>query len=366
MNKKTKITLILVTGILCWAMFLCLIFVTPELFKNIVKSTEKVVFVENTTLESTPGIEILDANNEYFSVTENEENVFNVNIKYKPTVESKHSKCIVERLDYPILYVMAQYNEKQHPIIIDTGYDKYIKVNDVFITQNKLKIYPFDTDEVTSGGFSHIDEIQIGDMTFTNMPTSYNRGHYEKQVRGKTKEIESQFIMGLELLRELKYLSIDNINSKVEFSILDSFVPDSNETWHNYPMSIENDQKEQQRTMVEIPIEGKNTKIVFDTGAGATILFTEENWKEFSANLNIKGKKKANAKMTYGWQELEEVTVEEFNIGHKTIKNTFIQIFKNQSPMSPDFSLMGMGLFKDTAIVLDFEYNLFRVMEISQ
>ena len=62
--------------------------------------------------------------------------------------------------------------------------------------------------------------------------------------------------------------------------------------------------------------------------------------------------------MPYGWEDIKKITVEKIIIGEEIFSDAPIHIFSNDSKLGPDFFLLGMGCFKNTVIVLDFENNL--------
>jgi hypothetical protein len=360
MCKKTYITLILVISTLCWVMIQCVIFFTPTLVDKAIKSTEHIVFVQNTNLESMPGVQILDANNSTFIVLRNEPN--RIDVKWKDTnIFLKEPKCRVKKLDSPIVQVMAEINNKQYPVIIDSGFNMYLMVNDVTVIENELKIFPVETKDPAFAGLCNVEKIKIGDMTITNPQCLYMLGHYEKHILGQTKWKQSKIIFGLEMMRQFKYVLIDNISSQVEFS-MESFGSEPNETWQHYQMSLEKENNNT-RAMIEIPIAGEQTKIMLDTGADGCFSMSQNKWEEFSKKLKVIGETNGQAQMLHGWEDVKEITVEELVLGEKYITGAHIQIFSNNSKLGPDFFMLGMDCFKDTVIVLDFEHNLFWVRQ---
>ncbi len=361
MIKKKHLILILAFSIAPIITILCLFLTGSSPLELAIKSTEHTVFVKNTMLESTPGIEILDANNSSFVILRNEPNRLDVGWK-ETNIFLQESKCRVKKLDSPILQVMAEFNNKQYPVVIDSGFGMYLMVNDIVVIENELKIFPVITNQPVFAGLCSVENIKIGDMTISNPQCFYMHGHYEKHVLGKTKWKQSKIIFGLEMMRQFRCIQIDNVISEIEFS-MDSFESEPNETWQEYQMSLEKDEHNNLRALIEIPIEGEVTKIMLDTGAGGYFLLSQNKWAEFSKKLNIIEQTSGQAQMVHGWEDIQDITVEEIILVENNIKNAHLHIFNNESIYGPDFFMLGMECFKDTVIVLDFEHNLFWVKQ---
>ena len=346
MRKRTNFIISLwIISALCWSLVLVL------------KYSDRTVFVHTVNLESMPGVRVLDANNPTFQILRTEPN--HVEIKWKESsINLKESKCRVKKLDYLSVHLMAEFNNKQYRMNLDSGYYGGMLVNDVFVIENNLKIYPLETGDLFVAGLCHVDKIEIGDMTITTPLCFYKLNHYEKRVLGLTVWKQRHIIFGLQLMREFRYILIDNIAAEVEFSKQESFEADPVETWQHYQMSIENDRKDLTRLMIKIPIAGEKTKIMFDTGHNSTLVMAENKWEKLSTKLHVVEETNDRAQMPYGWNDIRRIIVRELCIGKKNISEALIDIFRDDSKYGPGFFLLGMGCFKDTVIVLDFEHNL--------
>ena len=363
MKKKTYI------HIFCWIIIaVCLVIniVLIHIKQTIssgVSNPESIqtVFVDTPDIESMPGIEILDANNIYFQLVNNDPN--QVVFKRASTISIKQSGCRIKMLSDPVKQIMVKVNNKEYPAVIDTGFSNYFMINDIVIMDNGLKILPLEVNEPHLAGYSWIDEVQIGNMNITDIFAYYLHGHYEKQLNGKTIQKEGQVVLGLKFLRQYKYVLLDNIASEAEFSPV-SFQADPNEQWKQYKMFFENN-KNNTRAMIEIPIAGENTNIMLDTGAGLCLSMFQSKWEKFSEKINVIKEVHGSAQMLHGLNDFNDVIVEELTVGEKRITNASIGIFSNSSFLGPDYFLLGMDCFKDTVIVLDFEHNLLWVKQSS-
>ena len=356
MLKKILLFIFLIFVNPNWASFWYLILLDNDFVSRFADSYGRTVFVENANLESMPGIEILDANNIYFQVVETEPNRFDIDYKKDSNLYTKKSRCRVKMFRGQSNYINVKLNNKEYPALIDTGFPEYFMINDVIIIENKLKILPFKLKPHVDG-FSWMDEVQIGSMRITDIFSYYQLGHYEKQLFGKTMLKQGYFFLGLKFLRRFKYILFDNINSEVEFSPV-SFRAEPNEQWKQYKMSFEKYYDNLTRTMVEIPIAGDSAKIMLDTGAGISLLMSQSKWEKFSEKVDVIKEANARIQAVHGLDDVNEIIVEELIVGEKRIPDAPIHIFSDDSLLGPDYFILGIGCFKDTVIVLDFEHNL--------
>jgi len=362
MRKKTIAIISLGSfAVLCWTSIIFFsVFITGyRVFKWAAKSTERVVFVEKADLESEPGISVLDANNPFFKVTRVEPN--RVDVKWAKTdINLERPKCRVKQLGSTRIRVMGLLNDdKEYPVVIDSGCSAHLVVNDVVVVENGLDILPLKEVGLKMGGFCYVAQIEIGDIAITSPPCCYSLTHYEKQVLGRTTWKERDMLLGLGLMQKFEYVLIDNINSEVEFCEEGSFSADSNESWSQYPISIEADILNVSRLMVEIPIADEERKIILDTGADGSLLITEKIWETFSSGLKIVDESPDRVRMRDGWKEIKKIVVEKLTVGEESIANAKIGVMSNDSIFGENFSLLGMDYFADTVVVLDFGRKLF-------
>lgn len=349
MRKKTFITISLwIIIAICWTLVFAL------------RYTKQTVFVYTPNLESCPDIKILDANNPYFQVTYEPNRIFT---EWKETnIFLKESKCRVKKPKGKHIYITAVLNNNKYPLIIDTGFGECLVVNDLTVTDNNLGIFPFKTGNPALAGLCHIDKLQIGDMTITNPQSYYYLSHYKKKLFGITTFKQRKIILGLGIMRQFRYVLIDNIDSILEFS-MDSFHAEPVESWRQYEMLIENDSQNTTRLMVKIPIAGENTKIAFDTGYDCCLIMTEKIWERYAIKLHKVKEKKNRSLLTSGVYDIREITIDKLSIGNKIFPNESIHIFSDNTIYGPDFFMLGINCFKNTVIVLDFEHNLLWVKQ---
>jgi hypothetical protein len=357
MRKKTFILVFIL--LFCVLFLLSFHFIFSSGFKALgkaIRSRVHVVFVTNSDLESEPGVRVLDANNQFFQVLSLEPH--HIDIKWeKAKINLKEPRCRVKKLDSDLVHVTVRLNDKQYPLLIDSGNKVGLVVNDMVIIDNGLEIFPFNIKGSTFDGCCHVDKIEIGDMTITDPPCLYTLNHFEKRLFGRTLWKQRQIILGLELLRKFSYVLIDNISSQVEFARQDSFQVDTAGMWDRYDMSVEETEGDAVDIIIHIPIAGKLTKAILDTGTSWTLAMTEDVWKDYSTKLQILKESQERAQFFYGWKEVRKITVSEFSIGNKPMRDASIFIV-GDSVFKESFTLIGMGYFKDAVVVIDFEHSL--------
>lgn len=363
MRKKTIAIISLgAFAALCWTFIIFFsAFITGyRVFEWAAKSAERIVFVEKANLEFEPGIRVLDVNNPFFRVIRNEPN--RVDVEWAKTdIDLESPRCRVKKLGSTFIRVMGLLNEdKEYPVVIDSGCNVHLVVNDVVVVENRLDILPLEVGH-KMGGLCYVAQIEIGDMAITSPPCFYDLTHYEKQLLGITTWKERDIILGLGLMQKFEYILIDNINSEVEFCKEGGFRADSNESWSQYPIFVEDDRQNRSRLMVSIPIGAEERKIIFDTGAEGGFLMTEKIWETFSAGLKIVDESSYRIRMRAGWNEVKKIAVDKLTLGEKSISNATIYVMNNNSSFGENFSLLGMGYFTDTVVVLDFGRRLFWV-----
>ena len=357
MRKKTLIIVSVSTlAVLWWVSFNLAVFCGFYALGKVVKSGERVVFVRRSNLESEPGVRVLDANNRYFQVTRMDPN--RIDVRWKGTeIYLKEPKCRLKKLDSNLVHVTARLNDRQYPLLIDSGLSPALVVNDMVVIDNKLEIFPFETEEPTIAGCCHLDKIEIGDLTISTPVCLYTLNHYETRKLGRTQWKEREIILGLDLLCKFRYFLVDNIHSEVEFSIRESFQPDNIEMWQCYNMSVETTAKNAKAIIIRIPIAGEMTEARLDTGTSWGLAMTENAWGEYSTKFQILKESRERARFFYGWKDVRKITVSEFSIGDKSMTDASILIL-DDSVFKESFILIGMDYFKNTVVVIDFEHNL--------
>jgi hypothetical protein len=242
--------------------------------------------------------------------------------------------------------------------VIDTGNPMWLIVSDTVVADSTLDIYPMEEMPPNIGGLCHVPRIKIGDIVITDPLCHYEVGHYEKKVLGLTTWKEKRVLLGLRIMRKFVYLVIDNIAGEVEFCAKGSFQADPNEHWSQYSMSIEEDEWDQERLMVNMRIAGQERQVVFDTGFDGTLSITERTWDELSDKLTVLRRRHSYFATPRGLVPCRDITVERLEVADTLVDNAVIYVKSNDTPFARGGFTLGMGYFKDAVIVLDFERGL--------
>jgi hypothetical protein len=368
MRKKILIAAtITILTVLCWLSLQFVFILGSLVFEKAVESItkERVVFVRRPNLESEPGVRVLDANNPFFQVQRYEPNGFN--ISWGQTSLNLKNRCRIKMLkeegEKRVKVLGTLFNGKNYPIIIDSGFNQFILACDTIVLDADLEIYPMPELGDSAGGLCHLMLLKIGDLTIDHPLCFYTLQHYEGRQLGRTKWMEKQLLFGLGLLKQFRYILIDNVNQEVEFSVKDLFEPEDPNEWNQYPTSLEMDNSNRERLMVDIPLTGQTQHLLFDTGSGCGLIVAEDVWKSISSELKILKKVNVRQRMPHGFEPSEKITVQTLDVGNRCLKNATIYMLLNEEPCGKDFFLLGMGYFQDTIVVIDFERNLLWVKQ---
>ena len=360
MRKKTIaiVSLAVIAG-MCWALLVSLsaVFTGYGTLKWALGSSAY-VFVQSNDLASELGVRVLEPNNPSFKVIRSEPN--RVHIEWaEMKVTLKNQTCRIAQLGTGRVQVMGQVNgDKEYPTVIDTGNPMWLVISDTVVADSSLDIYPVREMASNIGGLCHVPRIKIGDIVITDPLCHYEVGHYEKKVLGLTTWKEKRMLLGLGIMRKFVYLVIDNLAGEVEFCVKGSFQADPNEPWSQYSMSIEEDEQNQERLFVDMPIAGQARELVFDTGSDCGLDITERTWDELSDKLTVLRRGHSFFATPRGLVPYRDITVERLEVADTLIDNAIIHVKSNDTPFARGGFTLGMGYFQDAVIVLDFERGL--------
>lgn len=339
--------------------FLIIFTVISWIFILAIKWTNKTVYVFAYDFESTPGVNLMDPNQVIFEIISRDTN--RVNVKWDKTEIRHQGRCRVKMRDNsPNVQVFAEVNDgKIYPLVIDSGVTKYLAVTDSLVLDAGLEIYPIYELGKNIGGLCHIQQLKIGTLTIVHPACEYWLAHYERHVLGHTTWKEKKLNLGLSLMKEFNYILFDNVTGEVEFATNNSFNLQDGNQWYQYPMTIEYDEKKYARLMVDIPLAGQTKHITFDTGAGPGLILTESIWAKFSSGLKIQNREKDRlATPLSGWLPCRKITITQLALGNISLNDAQIHVIADDNPFGQDELTLGMGFFKETVIVLDFERDI--------
>lgn len=356
MRKRTLACLLLwVVATLCWAFL-----IAWKLLDRAGTFAERTVFVETVNLATRPGVRVLDGNNAFFTVLNAEPKRLDVHWKASE-IHARHAICRMRRFDGPPTSVMGTLNgQREYPVLIDTGSNQGLIVNDVVALESGLAVYPVEA-SLGVGGLCDVERIEISDVTIWHPPCLYTLGHYERRALGRPTQKERQIILGLPLMRGFRYLLIDHLASEVTFGVSQSFAPDPSESWRHFPLEVDEGDDYSLKAIAEIPLAGRIRRVKIDTAASWNLYVGHGVWENLSREVSIVETSRSRSKMFRGWTDVEKVIVEQLQVGSRTLPTATIAVVDESAPWRLGTLLLGMANFLDTAIVLDFEHNLFWV-----
>jgi hypothetical protein len=257
---------------------------------------------------------------------------------------------------------------RKYPVVLDTGASQAIFVKDTHVLDNKLPIYPMQTDKAGLNGFNlglcHLPELQIGNTALVDWPCLYLEQHTKLALFGlsiaQDDVKDDSIIVGLPVLQEFKYVLFDNIKKEAEFSYNELFEPGETGLWKQYPLSIEEDFRGNAFLFVSIPVCGEEIELQLDTGSGRGLAIREELWEKMCEKIqNVKLKNGGDLYPYIGRLLCKQGIIGKLEMGERTVKNVEISVFPNDSPLMKGCrGLLGMQCFQDTVMVLDFENKL--------
>jgi hypothetical protein len=239
-------------------------------------------------------------------------------------------------------------------IRIDSGFPLYLGLTDTIVVDHNLPACAV-SDYTFPVGLCKLDSLKIGEMTIINPPTIYFEQHWELQVLGMPVWKERAVLIGLQLMEKFSYILFDNRLNKVEFGGTESVFQPDESRWSQYPIAIEEDQQNQRRLMVDLPIAGKSVELWFDTGNPGGLEMSSQVWDEISPNLKIVSQEKDSVLYwQFGTVECEKMKVSRLPIGSMTLKNAQVVVLDDGKPFYEQYAAVGMEIFNNKVVVIDF------------
>ena len=272
-------------------------------------------------------------------------------VKYYPS-RSNNLRSVVEGV----------LNDRTYPVILDTGASAAIFVNDVHIRENNLAFHPFkkNNGEIADWGMCDLQGLRIGEMSLAGWPCYYQQRHAEARLFGLPIFKDKTIVVGLQVLRQFKYIEFDNLKREVYFSFDRKFQPGQSDSWTQYPFVIEEHSQHNTALLVDIPIAGEQAKLQLDTGNNGGLAVGTKLWSQISKKM--KDFKLFEDKDLYpyiGQFACRRGIIPKMKIGNRAVKNVKLSVFPDDSTIVENSQgLMGMQCFQDTVIVIDFEKNL--------
>jgi hypothetical protein len=261
-----------------------------------------------------------------------------VSLKYHD-IHSSHKFAVVEGSMGP--------NGRKYPVVVDTGASQPLLVKQVHVRENNLRVQSLKGSDADRKKISlcYLPELDLDSIRLVDWPC----------LSVKTQSLgfgvrDDYVIMGLPLIREFKYVVFDNILGQI----------DESSSWTQFPIWLEEDFGGNVFLFAKMLIGEQEMELQLDTGSGRGLAISEEFWEQMPDNVKQEKLKRGKELYPYiGNLSCRRGVAKNLAIGDKTVHDVPVSVFADDSPLVEDCGgLMGMELFRDATIVLDFENEL--------
>lgn len=261
--------------------------------------------------------------------------------------------------------VRGELNGKAYDVIFDTGNNLGVFIEDVQINEHHLGVLFFNEENnAAGGGLAIVDSLKAGPLTFENYPCNFLSQHAEFRLLGILPVYRYRWIaMPIQLISKFSYIEYNQIDRELCISREAPFAVEDTSAWITVPFEID-----ERRILVRSSIEGIPMTLFLDTGsdselelAGAAVEPLFEKRTDFA-----KARKRTGA--TYapyagGMAKVRKFTAKNLRWADHDVRN--VEIFyrkkfspQDQFPSEGTDGTIGLGLFRKTVMVLDFQNNL--------
>ena len=245
---------------------------------------------------------------------------------------------------------------RKYPVVVDTGASQAILVKNVHVRQNNLRVQTFKAASLGGRkiGLCYLPELDLSSIRLIDWPCLRLSSH------STGLGVRDDFvIVGLSVLREFKYIVFDNIDSQIEFSRDDVFEPEEEDLWEQFPMWLEEDFSGNVFLFARIMVDSIEMELQLDTGSGRGLAISEELWEQIPESKQVRLRRAKELYPYIGNLSCRRGTAPELSLGNSKIHNVSVSVFADDSPLVEDCGgLMGMELFRNTILIIDFENEL--------
>lgn len=258
--------------------------------------------------------------------------------------------------------VRGELNGTTYPFIFDTGNNLGLMIEDSQINRHRLPVYFFDeSDRQSSAGLAMVETLRTGPLTFKKIPCNFLRHHAEHRLFGVMPIHRYEWVVfPLSVIRSFRYVEFNQLTQALTLSAEQSFEPFDADEWIALPFEIS-----QERILLKIPVETIDATLFLDTGAYFGLNLRGpvfETLAERRPDFQRARKKRVVNYYPYAGGEIKAniFNIKNFHLADYCLAH--IELNHSEETASPDERLgkeadgiIGMGLFKNTVMVLDFE-----------
>ncbi len=258
----------------------------------------------------------------------------------------------------PNVSIIVEFpNGRKYAALLDTGFNESIFLTSDIVLDNKLAILPNGPYlQSNVSGICHIPVLKIGPAQIKDAGGVYWEQQWQYRILNIPIYKHSAIILGVKFIKTFSYVLFDNVSQEVIFSKDETFEPNNPQLWNSFPFSIKLDSQLDERIMVQIPIDRQIIEVWFDSGGDKPGLsLNEHDWQTIEPNLTVKQLRNSHGNnFQSGRFSCQMAKVSELSIGEKIIKNADVLIYDDPKSLS----MISLGYFQDTIVVLDFVNNL--------
>ena len=245
-------------------------------------------------------------------------------------------------------------NGRKYVAYLDTGYCAYIQLSSDIVLANKLAIFPVPGSSFQ--GICRIPKLKVGSVCLEDMTGQYEEQQWQFRVLNVPVYKRPDAFLGLGFMASFDYVLFDNVGKEVVFSKDGAFEPDDPEHWTSYPLEIKPDSSSNDRIMVQLPVAGQRLELFFDSCGGKPGLdLSKAQWERVRPYLHVKKELSTHYRnFQEGRLSCQAATVSELAVGEKTL--TDVDVYISDDPEY--LSMISLGYFQDTVVVLDFVNKL--------
>jgi hypothetical protein len=226
------------------------------------------------------------------------------------------------------------------------------------IVRHEVPIYPVDLGP--TWGICQSPKIRFGNISLKQWPATCLKNMTRVKILGVPVGHKEAVIVPLPVLSKFKFMEVSTEKEYALLSAHKSFEPDDPLLWSQYDMKIRGKETEQE-LFVTIPVNGEEMHVKFDTCSSDCLDVPEVGWERLAARLaDYRIFQGSSNYVAYGVHKHKSAKIKSLQVGDRVVRNAEIDIRPAASdlPALEGDGLMGMGFFRDTTIVLDFERNI--------
>jgi hypothetical protein len=260
--------------------------------------------------------------------------------------------------------VRGQLNGRTYFTVWDTGASPFIMIEDTQINRHKMPVIFFKPDDKSdSAGLAFAESLQVGPIQYDNAPCVFLKHHAEHRLLGLVPVHRFEWmVLPLDLMAAFGHIEFDQVANEIRLSETEPFRPDDPSQW--LALAFEIRQSGMNRLLLQLPVEGIPTTLFLDTGAAYELFLSNELMQRLHQKRPDFLEARTRRTHIYipyagGMINSRKFTAGNVHLADRTFDR--IEVFyreKDPDPALPFDGIIGINLFRDTVMVLDFKQNL--------